>query len=373
MLRNIFRPYFAVVFLLLSVAAGLFWLGELRGYRAELLLLALPRTEATRGAAENLSAIGNSLVFAVSVYDAAPALGDPFLGKLPAERKARWQKTVDIRPLEGSDVIVVEARGVDQDTAETLARTIATQLAASASRLYDVKTDLELRILEGPYVISSLSAWPRFALYTFGTGFAFTLLFFAVLSTLEALFPKRRGHVRPVEPQPAGEYVISADTFRPRRPASWSREAATPAAAPMPLVTREEEYEEVPSAEETFDDGAVSPMELERGDEPVPEEELSDESVSPAPLPEEIFEPTLDPLPNFQRSAAPDNLPIVEAPLSPLQGAQARLMKADIDATAAAQALESEVALGEESGPLTHEPTQEDYKRRLNELLSGRI
>jgi hypothetical protein len=77
-------------------------------------------------------------------------------------------------------------------------------------------------------------------------------------------------------------------------------------------------------------------------------------------------------------AAAPDNLPIVDGPITPLQGAQARLMKADIDATAeanaaAAEPIFPEVAKTEPTEPQTHEPTPEEYRRRLNELLSGKM
>ena len=49
-------------------------------------------------------------------------------------------------------------------------------------------------------------------------------------------------------------------------------------------------------------------------------------------------------------------------------------MKADIDATAAAYAAMTEPALpAEPAKPQTHEPTPEEYRRRLNELLSGKM
>ena len=78
---------------------------------------------------------------------------------------------------------------------------------------------------------------------------------------------------------------------------------------------------------------------------------------------------------------APDNLPVMED-LTPLENAQARLVKADIDAFAEVQSIAAETELDRPVdpntsetpvAPVTTEPTQEEYKRRLNELLSGRL
>jgi hypothetical protein len=68
---------------------------------------------------------------------------------------------------------------------------------------------------------------------------------------------------------------------------------------------------------------------------------------------------------------APHNLPIVEL-LTPLEEAQARVVKADINATATVNAALAEATLLGTAQP-AGEPTQEEYKRRLNELLSGKM
>lgn len=384
MLPNFFRQSFWVVFVPLLLAAGLFWMDELRGYRGELSLLVLPKTELAEGAAANLAALARETSFAAAVYEEVGArIENPLIGQTPAERQVIWKEAVKVRLVGTSDVIRIAALGGDQDEALTLSQAVVAELVRTASRYYNQKTDLDIRVVGGPVAIPSLTLWPRFLAYIVGTALFFTLLFFIIYGLIERIFPKRS------TPQSGnGEYVISPETFKPRKPTYWGREESASLAeaevlevepaleteAPEPFLEEEavSDYEEASVAETS------APV-------TVPEEWPADRSVE-EPVVESEYRPTYeyeaeragleeDVVSGYvSHAAAPENLPIIEGPITPLQGAQSRLMKADIDATAEAYAAMTEPALPEEpTRPQTHEPTPEEYRRRLNELLSGKM
>lgn len=397
MLRNLFRQSFWAVFVPLLLAAGLFWMDELRGYRAELSLLVLPKTALAEGAAANLVALARQTSFALAVYDAALMTESPLVGKTPAERQAIWKKAADIRLVSESDVIRISSFGADQDEALVLAKSIVVELVRTGSQYYNQKTDVDIRIVEEPATIPSLTAWPRFVAYTIGTALFFATLFFLVYGLIERFFPKRS---MPSSQPLNGEYVISPDTFKPRMPAYWPREEES-----RPVETEKTVPEEMPDIDEVYPaettvteyvpSAVTEPS--SQAEMPVPEsaapadafeetEEYVEEANVPDRIEDEVFadesyqeEPaSLPSQPAYagyvSHAAAPDNLPIVEPSITPLQGAQARLMKADIDATAEAYASEAEAALSAEPAkPQTHEPTPDEYRRRLNELLSGKM
>ena len=291
--------------------------------------------------------------------------------------------------------------GADQDEALDLAKSIVVQLVRTGSQYYNQKTDVDIRIVEEPVTIPSLTAWPRFVAFIIGTALFFTVLFFLVYGLIERLFPKRREL-----PAGNGEYVISPETFKPRQPAYWVGEdhakmpetathfseesieaedyaAEVLSAADTATAELVEPSVEIKSAPVYSDETVAEPMwPTEPVDYPeeyieevmVPEviedevSEESDEAESPSEITEAVYAGYVS------HAAAPDNLPIVDESITPLQGAQARLMKADIDATAEAYAVEAEaVLLDEPAGPQTHEPTPDEYRRRLNELLSGKM
>lgn len=395
MLPNLFRQSFWAVFVPLLLAAGLFWMDELRGYRGELSLLVLPKAELAQGAAANLAALARETSFAVSVYEEVGAgIENPLIGRTPAERRAIWKKTTEVRVVGASDVIRIASLGSDQDEALALAETVAAELVRTASRYYNQKTDLDIRIVTDPVAIPSISAWPRFVAYIIGTALFFTVLFFIVYALIERIFPKRS-----VPQSGNGEYVISPETFKPRKPAYWGRdEQAFPQEAAVASTEIDEptqevetfetspaeelvtpEYEEGPTAlADTFSEPTIAPEEWPADlpiEEPVIEETFTAEEYQPSYEAERAGLLDEDVASHYVAHAvAPDNLPIIEGPITPLQGAQSRLMKADIDATAEAYAAMTEPALPEEPmKPQTHEPTPEEYRRRLNELLSGKM
>ncbi len=396
MLPNLFRQSFWAVFVPLLLAAGLFWMDELRGYRGEMSLLVLPKADIARGAAANLAALARETSFATLVYEEVGAgIENPLIGRTPAERQSIWKEATSVRVVGTSDVIRIVSVGGDQDEALALSKAVAAEIVRTASRYYNQKTDLDIRIVNEPVAIPSLSAWPRFTAYIIGTALFFTVLFFIVYAAIERIFPKRS-----TSQSGNGEYVISPETFKPRKPAYWGHDEST-VPREMDTTSLEIEPDEVDSvSKETV--SVTEPVESENFDmEPVAEAApVSEPVIAPEEWPADlsIEEPVIEETftaeeyyPSYEaeraglaeedmtpgyiaHAAAPDNLPIIEGPITPLQGAQSRLMKADIDATAEAYAALTEPVIPEApTKPQTHEPTPEEYRRRLNELLSGKM
>jgi hypothetical protein len=401
MLSNLFRRSFWAVFVPLLLAAGLFWMDELRGSSGEMSLFVLPKTASATGAAANLVALSRETSFALAVYTAADTLESPFVGKTPAERRAIWQDRTEIRSVGQSDVIHVSSHGDDSDEAQQLTQAIVAELVRTASRYYNQKTDIDIRIVGDLVIIPRFTAWPRFLFSAVATALFFTTLFFLIYRGIEWVFPERHSR-RPGD----GEYVISSETFKPRVPAYWGHEESVSLAESETLAPEESVTEPVVAPEPTESDMSAMPSEMidttadeERVEEPVEMGEYAETAAAEAVEQEAVTETeewtveddhqlsyeaeraglTEEVSAGYvSHAAAPDNLPIVDGPITPLQGAQARLMKADIDATAeanaaAAEPIFPEVAKTEPTEPQTHEPTPEEYRRRLNELLSGKM
>lgn len=395
---NFSRQTFIAVFVPLILVAGLFWLSEIRGYEARMSLLVLPKTEFAKGAASNLSALARELPFAAAVYESEMALENPLVGKTVAEKSALWREAVTVATSGRSDLIRITVRGADQDEALSLAEAVTAELVRTASRYYNQKTDIDIRVIEEPATIPSFTEWPRFLALTFGTALSFTVLFFLVYGLIDRLFPKKTAAGN-------GEYTISPDTFKPRVPTYWQQgesSSVEPAFSSPAISAAAERLAEESAVQYEFTERTEEPQEPEVsaepeefGESPVEEmveaplaitDEAAESAVVPAteevlaetPFSPEVFEApeTIvapdEPVRYVEHAAAPDNLPVFDGPLTPLQGAQARLMKLDIDAMA--EALSTDAMVEEiDRTPKTHEPTPEEYKRRLNDLLSGKM
>lgn len=379
MLRNLFRQSFWAVFLPLLLAAGLFWMDEMRGYTGEISVAVFPKTEFALHAAANLAALSRETTFASAVYEAEERLGNPFTGQTPATRKKLWRDQAEIQTVDTSDVIHIAAHGDESDEAQVLARAIVAELVQTASHYYNQKTDIDIRIVSDLVVVPSFSAWPHFLSLAVVTALGFTVVFFLVYRLIEWVFPKRRSSLIRDH-----EYTITPETFTPRIPAYWGREEPVHSVdLETPIPSQQEQFEETSMpAIPTEKEMAWDPMALD----PSPQAPTAVDTYASVPAPSVSYEAERAGLADevsagyVYHAAAPDNLPIVDGPITPLQGAQARLMKADIDATARALAQMPEPTVLESVGqddatltPQTHEPTPEEYRRRLNELLSGKM
>lgn len=406
MLPNSFRQSFWVVFVPLLIAAGLFWMDELRGYRGEMSLVVVPRTGSAVGAAANIAVLSREPAFGAAVYEFLERGESPLTGKTPAEKKKLWREVSDVRTVGQSDVIAVSSRGADRDDASDLTQAIVAEMVRMASRFYNQKTEIDIRITGDIVVVPSFSAWPHFLVATVLTAMFFTFLFFFIYRFIEWVFPQKMS-VRELRD---GEYTITPETFKPKVPTYWGHEEHFPSAdtvlAPTERAPASSESdlspevvdEAVPAHEVTRDqflDNAakLSTESVDTGETVLtpdePEAVWEQETPWPAEVASFSYEAERaglgeedEPIRGYvSHAAAPDNLPIIEGPITPLQGAQARLMKADIDATARTLAMEPQNESLEQRGevsvssplPQTHEPTPDEYRRRLNELLSGKM
>ncbi len=380
MLRNFFSLYFWVTFVALGIASGLFWLGSFRQVQGEVSLLMLPKVETA------IVAPGNANALLVSESFQKETLAELERTVSPAEQEILegngWEKHVWGEVLPESSVLSIRTMLETRGEAKLLLDVITKQLVNRLSQFYNIESELDLRIIDGPRFVTKVSSWPLFVATSLGSGLVVTTAFFLFLSLLEHIFSRRA-----TEKAVREAYHISPETFRPKAavPPYWSREeevaqrAEYPVEAPLeeeivsPEVSEPEE-EGVYPYEETFTDPNPADVIPMLPEEPIASEEtfVEEATTSLQTLPE--YEPKSR---SVATGPAPDNLPIFED-LSPLEEATARLFKADIDETAALQAKAAETELKEalEAAPVepqTGEPSQEEYKRRLNELLSGRL
>ncbi|TXG99741.1 MAG: hypothetical protein E6P95_04480 [Candidatus Moraniibacteriota bacterium] len=366
MLHKFPPRYFWVTTFALMIAAGLFWLGVFRQVVGEEDLLFLPKTDRTVAASSNAAILLESASFQERIED-------DMMKQFPDSEKGSFVVQGTVLP--GSSVLRLTTNGPEQLVTKTSLNITTKLLLQQLSQYYNFQTELDVRVIDGPRLGTVVSSWPLFLLATVATGLGVTIFFFFILAGLEGLLA--RVSARSNE---ALSPHISADTFRPQTITPyWSQ--------------GEEDARTVPlsDTEETHDVLAVSAEPEQPAD--VLEIETNDESYSD-PNPAEVLVGLPDTLATSDDQGtvgqelpstvqivatgpAPDNLPVAD--LSPLEAATARLYKADIDATAEMMAEAGEASLSAPSAtntvgePQTFEPSPDEYKRRLNELLSGKL
>lgn len=333
---------FLVTLFFVSAASALFFLDMFRGYEAEVRILVVGRSAAVdpEQAAANLAALVGTLPFHDRVV-ADDLLGDPLEGYPQADRRARWNDMVRAKRESGNSVISITAAGEDPEEARQLAARVAKTLFGVAGVYYDVKSGIDMRAIDGPIAETVISRPFAYAGTTLLSAFLATVAFFGILVALPAAFGRNReSHAaepaydaahRAVSEYGVGDAVpyIDPRKFIPVRPSSLPFENAYP----------ETHAAQAPSVK------AAAPSNL-----PIADDAL-DLPVSDEPLPF-MFE-----------EAEPSEYPSDDLPF---RGEH------EVDEEAAS---ENALMGGEEfhahEAEERGEPTVEEYKRRLNELLQG--
>lgn len=319
---------FIVTFVFVTFAASLFWLDFFRSYRAEVTILVISKTEpSSQEIAENVAEVTRTLSFYERVLVDNDLIDDDFEGYAPDKRKTLWNKTFSVKRQENSGALILEAKGNTSEEARRLVRQTAQTLFSVAGIYYNVKTDVDMRVIDGPIVSYVLATPFLYGAASILTGLIITSFFFFVLDAISQFIARQKTGTEKTRIEfEIGETVpwIDPRKFVPEKPAGLSFEN-----------TYEEKPEFFPARSPQYVTHAPAPANL-----PVAPEEIELPTDDEQELPFE-FE---TPLQEFEEMFSNDQ---TEPLIFPVRGEHSIQQ------------------------PARGEPTAEEYKRRLNELLAG--
>lgn len=348
---------FVVALFFVTLSAGLFWLDFFRSYRAEMTILVVSRTDTSQSGvavAENLAGITRTLSFYDRVLADNNFIDDAFLGYAPDKRKKAWNDMVSVRKLDGGSVLTLSATGDTSEEAAVLAKQTAQTLFSVASLYYNVKTDVDIRVIDGPLLRYALVSPLLFGAVSLFTGFFITTLFFLLLNAVPEFIVRRKKNLLLDETAvrqniSLEKYVVPEKAypeFSPGETVPWIDPKKFIPAKPRALSfenTLQETKKSMPSVAH-----APAPANL-----PVAPSEMELPVADEVFLPFEFEAPALDLEVSFP-SKQGDPLGF------PIRGEHSIMASMETPSQ------------GESDSTTDRgEPTTDEYKRRLNELLSG--
>lgn len=344
MTRTLPTTLFAVLALFFIGTAAFFSLDSFRGYRAEISIIALPKGDnlSADQVVENIAVLPTTLDFfdALIASDARIAEFSDIDEQPMAVRKAAWSEMLSVKRQGESGVITYSLAAESQEEAMLLARQMSKVLFEKVGAYYDIRSDVSIRTVEGPLVRISVDSPFLWIGASLGLGIVVALVMTFILSNISTIFPSTRTASMPEGRMPHKAAESAKPSFRPsafipKKPLALFSESGEAKA-------HEEKWEKIL---------AVQEAEAKRA-------ELNDLLVRSA-----------KPVVSTVAAAAPANLPVMDE----------KEFFAQFEATAAAQeeaavaptplAVEASMSPVEEVPTPAVEPTVEEYRRRLNELL----
>jgi capsular polysaccharide biosynthesis protein len=242
-------PYFFVLAVIFSATLWLIALNNFRAYRSDISVLIIPKNESASfqvgSIVENLQDITRRLSFYDRLLFDNQSIGDPSAGLTKDERKSFWNESFSIQRVPDSTIINITIFNRDKMEANKIARQTALTLSEVASRFYNIRTELEVRIIEGPISSSYVPLWPWLILGSLVLGTTLAFLSHLLFDIFSRPFQRRisavliRERIQPERKTMTGEKNYFS------RPASGDSLAVKKASAPSNLPIAEEEPEEL--------------------------------------------------------------------------------------------------------------------------------
>lgn len=321
-------------------------------YRSEMTLMVVARSEKSaaqkKDIVENLSGLPQSLSFYDLLLEENPDLADRNAYESAEKRRSDWRKILDVSQpkIKNNPYIIIGITTSDRSGSEKIAQKTAQTLISMTGRYYDIRKDIDVRIIDGPVTIQETINRPLIAILSFAAGLAaFGLI---------VMFPKMK--LRESGSRIKTSSFVALNGIKD----IFSKKEA--------VATEEgkKEIESIYSAEEGLKvESQQKVVSSEKEIVPEVKEETTTYSKAPDNLP--IAQETSAMYPNFpefpvshpKMGGAPSNLPFADENF--------------VFMTAPENVIDTEPKEEPKEEIKKHEPTPEELKSRLNKLLQGEL
>lgn len=148
---------------ILAIAFFVVMAGNFQYYQTQISIIFIPKSETlsahTPYVMENLVRFPKMLSFYERMLRDNSNLSDEFSGKTKDEKKVAWSKALDIKKDDGSSIINIKVSSKDKTQSSELAKQAARTLFGTASFYYNIKTDADFRIIDGPTTAPATRHW----------------------------------------------------------------------------------------------------------------------------------------------------------------------------------------------------------------------
>ncbi|NTV41231.1 MAG: hypothetical protein HGA61_03070 [Candidatus Moranbacteria bacterium] len=351
-MNNIFKkfsfpPKAFLVAIFFSLAFFLLGIQKIKTYQSQMTIFIIPKSTNAIAQQEKILANIIHLPETLSFYDRLlkdnPSFEDSSAGESAAKRKAIWNKMSSIKKISQEGSIISISISIDSkaDSNFIISRVTRT-LFDLTSAYYDVKNDIDLRAVDGPITRTIFPGWQWLLL----ASVIFGMLVSLVIDKKTVLFKRKTSTLQ--------------DIFK-NNPLKNLANLKNDSQA-MPIEALENFYEkEVEQSDQFQAENFKKVQEKEPVDQLIITEQADvDHNVAEEPenlkaIMNRFVYPNFPEMPThkIEESFAPDNLPIGDFETE-------TLLEADSERQTTIE-------------KKTHEPTAEELKNRLNQLLKGDI
>lgn len=180
---------FLLIFIIAAIIIFIAGINSGRVYKSEADILLLPKNEQTTRNIEQIMANAKQIPFSLSFYNKMlelnPDIEDAAASLPDYKRKDFWKEELEIMRIKNSGILKISVFNGSQFQSEITSRQVAQSLSMVLSRYYDIRTDLDIRIIDGPIVSNVVrSTFIGWIIISLLAGFASAFLVYFIVNFL---------------------------------------------------------------------------------------------------------------------------------------------------------------------------------------------
>jgi hypothetical protein len=175
--------------IIITAAAFLFLIDYFKTYRSEISFLFIPRSELTaiqnEQIAYDLVEIPKRLSFYEKMLNDSNKIEDEFFGFPKDRRKKMWNEKLEAQRESASGIITLKI--TDNNQSEEMAKQAARTLFDTMSLYYNIRTEVDFRIIDGPITSAEIKSWPLAIFLSLVAGILITIFTYYLSNASEQL------------------------------------------------------------------------------------------------------------------------------------------------------------------------------------------
>lgn len=188
--------YFITLSIILAVVFFFSFLGNLKFYRSEISILFISKNEKmilqSEQVIQNIIELPYQLSFYEKILKDNENINDSLAGYSKDKRKKLWSKKLKINRRKNSGVIDIKIDTNDRKQSEIIVKQTVFTLFGSVSQYYNVKKDIDLRIIDGPITSTHIANLPWLALLSLAAGTVLSYLSHLISDSFIKIIRKRK-------------------------------------------------------------------------------------------------------------------------------------------------------------------------------------
>lgn len=347
-------PYYIWILSIVFIAAfGVMYLDHFRMYRSQVDILIIHKNEKTSASADqvvnNVAEIPKTLSFYNRLLKQFPEIHDAWVGMSDTDRQEEWNAYVHVERIDKSGIIRLEVDAANKEDAAMLVEKSKQNLFQIIGQYYDIKNELDIRAVNGPITNAVLYSPIGWVISTLASGLVATLILigaFRLINQKKNIFLGKRS-------SDVAKNMFQEEKRKPAAP------FAPPIAVTFPLKGISIDQSSLPQKPVTAslpstpfsEKGEVVKQEAAQGDLPFLEEGLSLEQYLFGKQEEVSQGEVTDIFDDAEKRASSEES-------NAMRGADQK-------------SEDKQITADKETIARTVEPTKEELKQRLNQLLRG--